>query len=354
MECGCVTGDRGGVMPGSQVTAEISMDIVTSIIDVSPVGMMVFDALGCVVFANQQATTIFYVDGVSSNNTLVGKYINELIPQRLREYHNDVEKEYMQNPVPKAMGVGRYPVGLRFDGSEVPLEVGLSPLKHNNEQYILASVVDITDRLRVAQLEVENRRLEKEATHDQLTGLPNRRMLTEFAENLRSIAVRNHQRLTLMFLDLDGFKIVNDQYGHHIGDQLLCEVARVLKKLVRESDIVGRYGGDEFLLCFVGDDKSTVERGGRCGKKMARNLARGIESIRVVEGHDVSVGASIGVISTIRPAAVTIEGMINAADRLMYKAKKTGVKKVGTSRVVMGELHLPAIRRVGAEWRHFY
>ena len=341
------------------VSTALSIDIVASIIDASPVGMMVFDASGCVVFANQQAETIFCADDQvsvdskpdeeSSKSTLVGKRIKDLIPQRFRNYHNDVEKEYMQHPIPKAMGVGRHLVGLRGDGSEVPLDVGLSPLNYNNEQYILASLVDISDRLRVAQLEIENRRLEKEATHDPLTGLPNRRMLTEFAEKLRSLAVRNNQRLTIMFLDLDGFKMVNDQYGHHVGDQLLCEVASVLKRLVRESDIVGRYGGDEFLLCFVGDDKVTIEGEGRCGKKMARHLARGIESIRVIDGHDISIGASIGVVSTARPAAVTIDGMINAADRLMYKAKKAGIKKTGISRVVMGELHLPAVRRIEAE-----
>ena len=335
-------------MSDLHISTALSMDIVTSIIEASPVGMMVFDASGCVVFANQQAETIFCVE-TSNKGALVGKRINDLIPQRFRDYHKDVEKEYMQHPVPKAMGAGRHLVGLRGDGSEVPLDIGLSPLHYHNERYILASVVDISDRLRVTQLEVENKRLEQEATHDPLTGLPNRRMLTEFAENLRSLAVRNHQRLTIMFLDLDGFKIVNDQYGHHVGDLLLCEVARVLKNLVRESDIVGRYGGDEFLLCFVGDDKATTEGEGRCGKKMARHLARGIESIRVVDGHEVCIGASIGVVSSVRPAAVTIDGMINAADRLMYKAKKNGVKKTGISRVVMGELHLPAVRRVGVE-----
>ena len=235
------------------ISATLSMDIVTSIIDASPVGMIVFDASGRVVFANQQAEETFLLDSdnviKSTDSSLVGKCINDLIPHRFREYHKDVEKEYMQHPVPKSMGAGRHLVGLRGDGSEVPLDVGLSPLNYHNERYILASVVDITDRLRVVQLELENRRLEEEATHDPLTGLPNRRMLTEFAESLRSLAVRNQQRLTLMFLDLDGFKAVNDQYGHSVGDQLLCEVARILKKMVRKSDIVGRYGGDEFLLC---------------------------------------------------------------------------------------------------------
>lgn len=341
-------------MSNSHISTVSSIDIITSIIDASPVGMIVFDASGGVVFANQQAGAIFGLDKpkgmeTSTENNLVGKRINNLIPHRFHDYHKSVEKEYMQHPVPKAMGAGRHLVGLRSDGSEVPLEVGLSPLNHHNECYILASVVDISDRLRVAQLEVENKRLEKEATHDPLTGLPNRRMLREFAENLRSLAVRNKQRLTLMFLDLNGFKIVNDQHGHRVGDQLLCEVARVLKKLVRESDIVGRYGGDEFLLCFIEGDNTSVEGGRRCRKRMAKHLARGIESIRVIDGCEISIGASIGVVSSVRPAAVTIDGMINAADRLMYKAKKVGLKKAGASRVVVGELHLPAVRRVGVE-----
>lgn len=316
----------------------ISEDIVTSIIDASPVGMMVFDTSGSVVFSNQQAETIFGV----KEGSLVGKVVADLLPLRSRAYHRDLEREYLEAPKPKAMGAGRHLKGLRADGAEVPLEVGLSPLMYNDAQYILVSVVDITDRLRVAELEALNKRLEEEATHDLLTGMPNRRMLTEFAENLRLLAVRNKQRLTLLFLDLDGFKGVNDQYGHHVGDRLLCEVARVLEGVVRKSDIVGRYGGDEFLLCFVGDEK------GRCGKRTAEQLLKAIESVRLVEGCDVAIGASIGVVSSTQPELITIEEMINAADKLMYKAKKeNGNSSIDNDterecRVVVGELRLPS------------
>ena len=320
-------------MSDTDISRLISEDIVTSIIDASPIGMMVFDASGRVVFSNQQAELIFGFN----EEPLVGKVVTDLMPLRFRSYHRDLEREYLQSPIPKSMGSDRHIMGLRADGAEVPLEIGLSPLVHKKSQYILASVVDISDRLRVAELEALNKRLEEEATHDSLTGMPNRRMLVEFAENLRLLAVRNRQKLTLLFLDLDGFKGVNDQFGHHAGDRLLCEVARVLESAVRKSDIVGRYGGDEFLLCFVGDEK------GRCGKRTAEQLLRAVESVRLVEGCDVIVSASVGVVSSVQPETVTIGEMIDAADKLMYEAKKEGLAQESVSRIVVGEIRMSTL-----------
>ena len=97
-------------------------------------------------------------------------------------------------------------------------------------------------------------KLHQLATHDMLTGIPNRRLLMENLESMFSLARRNEKKVIIMFIDLDGFKAVNDSYGHEAGDFLLIEVSVRLKSLIRKSDTLARIGGDEFILGFTESD----------------------------------------------------------------------------------------------------
>lgn len=296
------------------------MDIVSSIVDASPVGMLLFDIHGELVFSNRKARTIFGY----RKEELQGIAVKQLIPKRFRSHHQILEHQFIRHPKPRSMGVGRRLCGLKKDGTEIPLEVGLSPIDFNDERYVLASVMDISDRVRATALEQANRELTRAATHDALTGLPNRRLLMEFAENLRLLAIRNNSRFTMMFIDLDGFKNVNDSYGHRVGDLLLCRVAKALARAVRKSDIIGRYGGDEFLMCFAGNE--SFEN----AEKTAHHILAAIQSIKTVNKNRVCISASIGVISTMTPQEMLVENMIQQADGLMYLAKGSTHKKVVT------------------------
>lgn len=252
---------------------------------------------------------------------MLGNSIEALIPQHLRRRHAWLIKNYNKSPTARAMGLGRNLMGLKKNGQEIPIEVGLSPIAIRQDEYILVSVLDISDRKRADELEKSNHLLKLAATHDSLTGLPNRNLFMEISENLRHLSIRKGGRLTVMFVDLDGFKAVNDQYGHDIGDQVLCEVAAVLRKDVRKSDIVSRIGGDEFLLCLseLHDISGVV--------KISDNLLRAISAIRNINGYPIKLSASIGAAIAVMPDRITLDEIIRLSDRLMYKAKKAGKGK---------------------------
>ena len=127
------------------------------------------------------------------------------------------------------------------------------------------------------------------ATHDSLTGLHNRASLTDALEHAVSKARRNDEGLAIYFIDLDGFKSVNDSLGHATGDQLLREIAQRLRARVRQSDLVARLGGDEFVVMV----ESVSDRIGL--QLLASKLLTAIAEPMQLQGHEVTVTASIGI-----------------------------------------------------------
>jgi diguanylate cyclase (GGDEF)-like protein len=158
--------------------------------------------------------------------------------------------------------------------------------------------------------------LEQMASQDSLTALPNRRALLARLDTMLAEAKRYDHPITVMFIDLDDFKKINDQYGHDAGDTLLQEVANRLKGLVRESDMVARYGGDEFV--FVSANRVTNDDG--LAKRILDTLAQ-----PVVLSHEsvISTYGSIG-IAQFPHNGDSSEALITAADEAMYVVKKTG------------------------------
>jgi diguanylate cyclase (GGDEF)-like protein len=157
------------------------------------------------------------------------------------------------------------------------------------------------------------------ATHDALTGLPNRQLLIKQLGITLKQAHRNGSSVALMFLDLDGFKAVNDAYGHDAGDGVLVEVAARLKSIVRGSDIVARLGGDEFVVVYSGVAKTHAEMG---------TLAEGVIAslalpIALPGGTTGSIGTSIG-IGIYPDDSTDMELLMKCADNAMYEAKKRG------------------------------
>jgi diguanylate cyclase (GGDEF)-like protein/PAS domain S-box-containing protein len=155
------------------------------------------------------------------------------------------------------------------------------------------------------------------ANHDVMTGLPNRRFLLDRLDQAIASARRDGRRVAAVELDLDGFKSVNDSYGHHFGDAVLEEVARRLSTVVRELDTVGRWGGDEFVLVLREiESREVVE------ETVKRVIARLSESIAYM-GQDLSVGASIG-IAVYPDHGDEVETLMLAADLAMYESKGAG------------------------------
>ena len=184
---------------------------------------------------------------------------------------------------------------------------------------LIFSIPRIIERLLKNQKEIFDKSVEHFtlAHHDALTGLANRRLLVDFLDKTIALASRNKNAFAVIFIDLDGFKPVNDTYGHDAGDLLLKEIAQRLSRTVRESDIVARVGGDEFVI-VTGE----INRDSGAGL-IARRIITIITAPVIIEGNSVSVGASIG-ISIFPSHGNDSESLIQMADQAMYRVKKTG------------------------------
>ncbi|NUS51962.1 MAG: EAL domain-containing protein [Nocardioidaceae bacterium] len=184
------------------------------------------------------------------------------------------------------------------------------------------------------------------ARHDLLTNLPNRGLLLDRVEHALQMSRRRGTRIALLFVDLDGFKPVNDRFGHAAGDAVLIDVAQRLTSCVRQSDTVARLGGDEFALLL--EDVRPQEVSSACERILAA-LSRGAH----VAGHQLSLSASIGV--AFGDSSETAESMLRNADLAMYEAKSRGKNQyveyeraIGRSRLQRLELVESLRASVGA------
>ena len=196
----------------------------------------------------------------------------------------------------------------RKDGSTYPIEVVIGSVDYGEERLILASARDITERKRLED------RLRYQASHDYLTGLPNRKLFEERLEKASDRARRNGSIVAVLYLDLDGFKQINDSLGHETGDLLLIEMARRLEASVRPADTIARLGGDEF--CVLLEDLSNVGEARETATRMAQTIA-GTAS---VDGKEVRMAASIGV-SVGAPGKWEPVSLLREADAAMYRIK---------------------------------
>lgn len=169
----------------------------------------------------------------------------------------------------------------------------------------------------ITSLKRAHAQVEHLAMHDPLTGLPNRRMFMENLERLMAHAQRNGQLLALLFIDLDGFKLVNDSLGHHVGDRLLQSVATCLKSQLRADDLLARMGGDEFVLLVNGYESPDQLA------KIANKILHVLQHQDAQAGGRMEIGASIG-IALYPEDAGDGDQLIRNADMAMYRAKENG------------------------------
>lgn len=201
--------------------------------------------------------------------------------------------------------------------------------------YYEGTVEDITERKRYEHL------IEYRATHDDLTGLPNRTLMTDRLQQCINFADRYGNKLAVAFIDLDQFKLINDSMGHHVGDQLLIEMAKRLSACVRESDTLVRLGGDEFVMLLNG-----VQRTEDIAQSMQRILTTVAQPF-VINGWDYTVSCSIGV--SLYPDDGRDAGdLLKHADAAMFKAKHGGRNNV---QFYTSELRRDLMARLDMEYR---
>jgi diguanylate cyclase (GGDEF)-like protein/PAS domain S-box-containing protein len=197
------------------------------------------------------------------------------------------------------------------DGQKMEVEFVSNVYLVNDERVIQCNIRDISER---KQLE---RKLAFEATHDFLTGLPNRALFTDHYMLARAGANRYQKKLAIMILDIDHFKDINDALGHSYGDQLLREFGNRLSTIVRKTDTVSRMGGDEFTLLLT--EVARTEYIAEIAQKIHENVRKPFR----VDGHEVEITTSIGT-STYPDDGDDLETLIKYADTAMYQAKKDG------------------------------
>jgi diguanylate cyclase (GGDEF)-like protein len=186
----------------------------------------------------------------------------------------------------------------------------------------------------VGLLEAREEQLSFQAFHDSLTGLANRSLLWDRIEHAIALGGREHRNLAVLYIDLDGFKQVNDMLGHEAGDQLLAAVAERMRAVVRPSETVARVGGDEFAVLV-----ETFEE--RSPDALARRLLEALATPFATGSHRIVVGASIG-IAISAGGASTVDDLMRYADAAMYEAKRTGKGGVSVSHVPANTLRVIA------------
>ncbi len=193
----------------------------------------------------------------------------------------------------------------------VNIECSANYASTDDQQFLTLFVRDITRR------KVNERNLKKLATKDALTGLSNRNVFNQQLSQSLKRANREASKVALLFIDLDLFKSINDNYGHNVGDKLLVLVAKRIARDRRATDVVARLGGDEFAVILHNIDKTEII----C--KIAAVIISSLKSTYKIENTECHIGASIGI--AIYPEnATNATDLVKKADAAMYKAKEAG------------------------------
>ncbi|MEJ5167706.1 MAG: sensor domain-containing diguanylate cyclase [Arcobacteraceae bacterium] len=281
-----------------------NLKVRTKVFDKIKMGITIADEHGSIIDVNQAFCDI------------TGYHKQELVGQNpsilQSKWHDKTFYEKMWSDINKKGFFEGEILDRRKNGELYVSHIMIYAIKNQNngvENY-LAFTEDITSK------KEQETKIANMAFYDPLTNLANRNYLKEEVQKTIKESLRNNQKFVLMFLDLDGFKAVNDTYGHLIGDKVLKYVASIIKKSVRESDFISRIGGDEFIILFKNLDDMYISN---IASKIIGNISKEFE----VDGNYIKIGCSIG-IGVFPKNGTTIEELINNADSAMYKSKKEG------------------------------
>ena len=272
----------------------------------APDGVLWVDVDGCILMANPAMETL---TGYAATE-LVGQNVDIFLPEHLRARHAQSMRGYFTAPHARAMGLMDLKL-LRRDGRLLPVDISLGNWEDEGVPHAIAYIRDLSERKKFEES------LRHQATHDELTGLPNRWLFRLQLNQALARSARGGQRVAVLFLDLDYFKTINDSFGHATGDALLVQVSTRIRSVLRENDTLARMGGDEFAMLLT--DLTNVDE----AVGVAVKLLASLQSAYRLQDQDVYSGGSLGV-AFYPDDARDSEALLRYADIAMYQAKQAG------------------------------
>ena len=281
----------------------LDLPTLKTMLDASVDSILVIDGHGLIRAYNQAVLRDFGYGG----EELLGRNISMLMPQPYRDQHDGYLENYQRTGERKIIGIGREVTGQRKDGSRFPLHLSVGEFRADGERYFFGICHDISEHQALTE------RILHMATHDSLTGCINRHQVAVQLDHIAS----TQTPAAVLFIDLDGFKAINDNHGHPVGDLLLEQVAHRLRGQLGDDDLLGRMGGDEFIVGLLHERGNVA--GARC---VAEAMVRALDMPFQIMDATVMVGASIG-ISLFPEHGQTAEELIRNADLAMYHIKES-------------------------------
>lgn len=275
-----------------------------AVVESSPNGILMVDESGKITLINREVERAFGY----SRRELVGRPVEVLIPQEQRSAHVLQRDEFGQNPRSRAMDHAKDISGVRKDGSIFPVQVGLTPVKSGSGAFVLATIQDLSDQVSAEE------KIRKLALYDNLTALPNRNLFNKQLEAAILQAKAGDYRLSLLAVNLDRFKGINDLLGHGAGDQVLREVAQRLRDSLRDRDFIARVGADDFFV--VAPNTSDLAA-------LANKIHETVNRPIIISGQEYRITAGIGIASYPHDSNESGE-LQRYADMALSTAKEKG------------------------------
>lgn len=291
----------------------------TAIVNTAVDAIITFDTAGLIKRVNPATERIFGWEA----DALIGSDVGVLMASDDGEEPAAALQTYFEDRQPDALGVGSEAMARRKDGTLFPIDLSVSEAKVHDERFFVGIIRDITERKAVeAELQAAKAIAEEAAIHDPLTGLWNHNKILEVLLEEMARSDRLGSAVSLVMVDLDHFKAVNDGHGHVVGDEVLREIATRLQNAVRVYDSVGRFGGEEFMIVLPGTGPAEAE--------LAAERIRveiGKTSIPTSKGS-LEVTASLGVVTRQGELANDATALLVAADTALYESKDAGRNRV--------------------------
>jgi len=302
--CGHVQSHAMSGKPSFADPSTIPDELAGAILNASPDGIMLVDRAGRILLANPAMCRI---SGYPIEQ-LANHPVELFLPPELADTHRANRASWAEQSAQRPMGRISDLTLRRSDGTSVAVDISLNCCLVNGHQATVVLVRDVSDVRRLQE------RLRHQAAHDPVTGLPNRWQFDRLLAQALAQAWRHSRLFTLIMIDLDGFKAINDTYGHAVGDLALAETARRLGLVLRAGDSLARLGGDEFAV-LLADIGGAAVVGAVCAKVTAA-----LSPPFAHDGHDIHLACSAGV-ARFPADGADADSLMRCADAAMYRVK---------------------------------